>query len=450
MTRISIIVPVLDEADGIAATLGPLQPLRATECEIIVVDGGSRDGTPERAAPLADRVVIAQRGRAAQMNAGATVAAGDVLLFLHADSHLAPEAVDAIPAAMAHSRRQWGRFDVAIAGHNPALRIVAAMMNLRSRLTGIATGDQGIFVERALCERIGGFPAQPLMEDVELSRRLKQAAGAPLCLRTRIVTSGRRWETQGTARTVVAMWRLRFAYWRGVDPGRLAAQYADVRGSRGSVPAPTLQIFAKAPLPGSVKTRLAATLGDAPAAAVHAQLVERTLATAVAARTAGIVGAIELWAAPDATHPAFARWRDRYGVAVVTQVGDDLGTRMRHALDRALARGAPAVLVGTDCPALDVDYLSHAAAALAGHDAVFGPAEDGGYVLVGLSRRIDPFAGIAWGTPGVMTGTRARLAACGATWHELPPLWDVDREADLARWRALAPEADRSTVANAA
>jgi hypothetical protein len=152
-------------------------------------------------------------------------------------------------------------------------------------VTGIATGDQGIFVERGLFGHVGGFPDQPLMEDVELSRRLKRAAGPPLCLRARITTSGRRWEQHGLARTTFSMWCLRFAHWLGDDPARLAARYGNVRTVDRRPPAPILQVFAKAPNLGAVKTRLAHAIGDAEAAAVHVELVERTLAAAAAART---------------------------------------------------------------------------------------------------------------------------------------------------------------------
>ncbi|MFO1396887.1 MAG: TIGR04283 family arsenosugar biosynthesis glycosyltransferase [Burkholderiales bacterium] len=222
--RLSIIVPALDEAAGIATTLAALQPLRARGHEVLVVDGGSRDATLVVARPLADRAFVAPRGRALQMNAGAAQATGDVLLFLHADSMLPPAADDAIRAAIGGGAH-WGRFDVRIAGRPWVLRLVAPAMNLRSRLTGIATGDQGIFVDRAAFTRAGGFPEIPLMEDVALSRALKRCAGRPACLRERIVTSGRRWETRGPWRTILTMWRLRAAYALGADPVHLARRY---------------------------------------------------------------------------------------------------------------------------------------------------------------------------------------------------------------------------------
>lgn len=227
---VSIIVPVLDEARSIEATLAPLQPRRAAGVEVVVVDGGSRDATRALAAPLADQVLAAPRGRASQMNAGAHASRGEALVFLHADTLLPSGAIEAVERGLA-SGREWGRFDVSIAGADPMLAVVSFLMNARSRASGIATGDQAMFATRAAFEAAGGFPAIPLMEDVALSRALKRR-GAPLCLRERVVTSGRRWEQHGTFRTIVLMWRLRLAYALGADPHRLARTY-DGRNAPG-------------------------------------------------------------------------------------------------------------------------------------------------------------------------------------------------------------------------
>ena len=216
---ISIIMPVLDEAAGIDAALRALAPYRQRNVEVIVVDGGSRDATLELARPLADRLLVAPRGRATQMNAGAAAARGQILLFLHADTRL-PENADRLIAEGLDRGHDWGRFDVGF-DSGVLLRVVATLMNLRSRLTGIATGDQAIFVRRQAFDAAGGFPFIPLMEDIALSARLKRVS-RPFALHARVTTSARRWREYGTLRTVLLMWRLRLAYFFGVDPRRLA------------------------------------------------------------------------------------------------------------------------------------------------------------------------------------------------------------------------------------
>lgn len=224
MSALSIIIPTLDEEAGIAATLAALAPLRARGVETIVVDGGSRDRTVTIASPLCDRLITAPRGRASQMNAGAGAAHGDVLLFLHADTRLPDDADRLAVDGLARSARPWGRFDVRIAGSHPLFPLIAALMNLRSRLTGIATGDQAIFVSADAFAAIDGYPDIPLMEDIVLSRRLKRL-GRPLCVSTRALTSGRRWEKHGVMRTILTMWRLRLAFFLGAAPDTLAARY---------------------------------------------------------------------------------------------------------------------------------------------------------------------------------------------------------------------------------
>lgn len=223
MSRLSIVVPVLDEAEAIAGHLEALSSLRAAGAEVIVVDGGSGDDTVLRAGSGADRVLAAPRGRASQMNAGAEAATGDILLFLHADTRLPPRA-DALVSNALAGGRAWGRFDTRIASGHRLLGVVAAVMNLRSRLTGIATGDQAIFAMRAAFEAAGGYPDIPLMEDIALSRRLKRLS-RPACITAPATTSGRRWERHGVVRTIVTMWRLRLAFWLGADPRALALAY---------------------------------------------------------------------------------------------------------------------------------------------------------------------------------------------------------------------------------
>jgi len=223
-SSLSIVVPTLNEARNIVSFLQPLQWLRGRGVELIVADGGSRDGTVDAVLPLVDRVLSSPRGRAVQMNAGAAQARGDVLLFQHADTRLPDDAERFILDGLRETGRSWGRFDVRLSGSAPMLRVVEWMMNRRSRLTGIATGDQGMFVERRLFDEVGGFPAIALMEDVALSATLKRH-GRPLCIAQNVIASSRRWEEHGIWHTIALMWRLRLAYFLGAEPARLAEIY---------------------------------------------------------------------------------------------------------------------------------------------------------------------------------------------------------------------------------
>jgi len=223
---VSVIVPTLNEAPVLAATLARARA--AHPHEIIVVDGGSDDGTVRVASGLADAVLSAARGRATQMNAGAAVASGDVLAFLHADTLVPSTFAAAIEHACADTHVGGGRFDVELAPSSPLLWLTGWLMNWRSRLTRIATGDQAMFVRRDTFTALGGFADIPLMEDIELSRRLKRA-GRVACLRERVTTSSRRWRTHGVVRTILLMWTLRLLYTCGVGPDRLARMYRNVR-----------------------------------------------------------------------------------------------------------------------------------------------------------------------------------------------------------------------------
>jgi len=222
--RLSIVMPVLDEAAGIRASLERLQGLRLQGAEVIVADGGSRDGTAALAQALADKVVHAPRGRALQMNAGAAQASGEILLFLHADTRLPEDGLAQLRAVISNGPACWGRFDVRIEGAHPMLPVVSRAMNLRSRLTSVCTGDQCIFVSRQLFVRVGGYPPIALMEDIALSKRLRRLS--PMAaLPGPAVTSGRRWEKNGVWRTIMLMWWLRLRYFLGDSPRRLGRVY---------------------------------------------------------------------------------------------------------------------------------------------------------------------------------------------------------------------------------
>ena len=231
--KISIIIPLLNEADNLPELMAHIVSLNPAPQQVILVDGGSVDGSVTVAKEMLKSIKTSQSaidwhiiestvGRAQQMNAGAMLATGDVLLFLHADTELPADAIDNVQQAIA--QYDWGRFDVRLDSHEPLLKIVGLMINQRSRLTGIATGDQAIFIKKSLFERMNGYPDQPLMEDIELCKRLKKIS-RPACLKSKVTTSARRWQQHGTWRTIFLMWHLRFDYWRGVSPNVLKQRY---------------------------------------------------------------------------------------------------------------------------------------------------------------------------------------------------------------------------------
>jgi rSAM/selenodomain-associated transferase 2 len=224
--KFSIIIPTLNEESSIVSCLERLQPLKP-ECEIIIVDGGSTDNTPAMAAFCADRVIASQQGRALQMNAGANQANGTILLFLHADTVLPENALSLIEKRI-ESNRPWGRFDIRLSGGHLMFRVIEWMMNWRSALTGIATGDQTIFVTAAAFKKAGQFPEIKLMEDIALCKALKKIS-PPICLKAKVTSSSRRWEHNGIFQTIVLMWVLRLLYFLGADPDVLAELYGKGR-----------------------------------------------------------------------------------------------------------------------------------------------------------------------------------------------------------------------------
>ena len=221
---ISIIIPVLNEQCNLGKLLTSLRKQVSDKTEIIGVDGGSSDDSLVVAHELSDTVICAAKGRSMQMNAGANRAKGNTLLFLHADTRLPDGFYGELSIGFAQSNKCWGRFNVQLSGQQRLFRVIESFMNWRSRLTGIATGDQAIFVRRAAFEKVNGFPPVPLMEDIRLSTKLKSIS-RPYCSRLSVTTSSRKWEQQGIMKTVWLMWRLRFAHYCGTDPEKLAGQY---------------------------------------------------------------------------------------------------------------------------------------------------------------------------------------------------------------------------------
>ena len=236
---LSIVIPLLNEADNLPRLMGHLAHLNPAPYQVILVDGGSTDNSVAIAKELIEilidsstsvisgqvidwQIIESAAGRALQMNAGAELATGDVLLFLHADTQLPNHAIADITSAVRQAA--WGRFDVRLDSSAWMLKVVSQMINWRSRLSGIATGDQAIFIKKPLFKQLGGYPQQPLMEDIELCKRLK-AIGKPACLRSKVITSARRWQQYGTWRTIGLMWHLRFDYWRGVSADNIKQRY---------------------------------------------------------------------------------------------------------------------------------------------------------------------------------------------------------------------------------
>ena len=222
--QLSIIVPILNESEQLPDLLEHLSLWKQVGCDVILVDGGSVDQSYELAEAQGFKVLRSERGRALQMNTGAAEACGDCLLFLHADTRLPKHADQLILRTMQETSADWGRFNVCITGRSFMFKVIAWFMNHRSCLSSIVTGDQGIFIRKQLFEKVGGFPVQPLMEDIEFSKRLKKIV-KPAALKEKVTTSGRRWEQRGIWSTIYLMWCLRFAYWRGADVDELAAQY---------------------------------------------------------------------------------------------------------------------------------------------------------------------------------------------------------------------------------
>jgi len=430
---VSIVVPVFNEVptnghDNLTPRIHTLTELLRPCDEIILVDGGSTDASWQTLQALALHPQISaiqsQKGRARQMNRGAAGAKGDILLFLHADTVLDSEAWSSFLLAVQVHRSEsvWGRFNVRISGQSKWLPVVAWFMNQRSRFSKIATGDQALFASRLLFEKVGGFPEQPLMEDIEWSKRLKQVA-APcfLPIDTPVITSGRRWDTQGAWKTIVLMWRFRYQYWRGVPAAELARQYADAREKSPL----TVAIFAKYPQAGRVKTRLEPLLGAEQCAEFARYLLLSTLD-----KLSGVN--VVLWTdggSEDQWNALLAGRR----VARYIQPEGHLGVRMQTAVQTHLKHSEVVVLLGPDAVQFNVNDLRALAQAAKQHELAFVPALDGGYVALACTRCVSPVFSdqIQWGTGQVAAQTHQALEGLG-----IDPKWfdaqlDIDEPEDL-------------------
>lgn len=427
---LSIIIPVLNEASGIVACLKPLQSWRAQGVELIVVDGGSDDDTMSLARDYADKVFVSERGRARQMNAGSVAAAGQYLLFLHADTQLPLQKSDALLEdfeSLTVQKAAWGFFPVRLSGKRLPFRIIERAISLRSRITSVATGDQALFVSRSLWHEIGGFVDMPLMEDVALSKQLRHHA-KPVVMPKAVVTDSRRWESRGIAKTVLLMWSLRLLYFLGFSPQRLAPWYGINPAPKQCTPC--IAQLAKAPQLGRVKTRMQPQLSVEQSVALHKRLVAQVTRNMVQYSGA----CLQLWVSEQPQLSFFKQLQQQYPLRIQQQQGRDLGERMYHICQTVLQQHNAVILVGSDCPFIENGQLEQVAAALdAGHQAVIIPATDGGYTLLALTLaewRI--FDGVEWGTERVLQQTLDRLQALGLRYRCLEPLADIDRPEDLA------------------
>jgi len=430
---LSIIVPTLNEAQCIENTLQSLQVLRHKNCELIVSDGGSTDGTLDLVYPLVDQLTISGSGRARQMNVGAMKAQGEYLLFLHADTQLPDEFETLFQAAIA-KHRLWGFFRLSLTGRHWLLRLVECLINWRSKLSGIGTGDQCLWVERELFNELGGFANIPLMEDIELCQRLK-AKAKPLWVNFPVRTSSRRWEERGILKTILLMWRLRLSYFFGVPTQQLVQWYYPHHKTPPAIhyafPDCQLVQFAKTLQPGQVKTRLQPSLGEDGCLYLHTKLVQHCFQ--ILKRTELAPVAIDL--AGDQSPKQLAFFHNMVGNSEITaQRGSDLGRRMFNAAVSRLVYRDAVIIVGSDCPFFTTDYIKEALTKLSeGCDCVLGPATDGGYVLIGLRRAsMRLFDGVEWGSDKVFQQTIERLICLKWHYHLLPVLTDIDRPEDLS------------------
>lgn len=441
---LGVVIPALDEADTLPRLLEDLARMRIGD-QVLVVDGGSGDGTVAAARAGGAEVMRSRAGRARQMNAGAAFLTTRWLLFLHADSRLDNSALDSIAHHVRRDAGQAGYFSLAIAHEDSWYRMIEVGQRIRELACGLVYGDQGLLIRRDVFDNIGGYPDQPIMEDVILCRRLRDAKRLTRLPGT-VTTSSRRYEEEGRVRAWMRNVRTIIRFLSGTDPAVLARGYRARRAPGDCTPTidrgtggrrATLLVFAKAPRAGTVKTRLARTIGDEAAAGLYRRMGRRIVVgvEGVPART------VVCYDPPDA-EPEIRHWLGPSPRRYMPQGGGDLGARLARMFDYAFADTDRVVAIGTDAPATDADRVTHAIEALETADVVIGPARDGGYYLIGLRRpRPELFRGIRWGTGSVLAETRAEAERLGLriTWLELESDIDTgeDLTPDVLRWLDL-------------
>jgi len=426
--KISIIIPVLNEESSIVFFLETLQYYRKNGHEIILVDGGSDDNTVNLAQIYVDQTLVSHAGRAKQMNLGARHAKNTILLFLHSDTFLPPSA-DIIIVNSLSGHECWGRFNIKLSGHSFIFRIIEYMINLRSKYTKVATGDQAIFINKNIFNKIKGYPNIKLMEDIALSKKLRKRYLCA-CLTEKVITSSRRWEKQGIYRTIILMWSLRFLYYIGVKPSFLYKLYYRKNNTTCCL------VFTKNPEPGKTKTRLIPAIGVNGAYKVHIQLLKHTL------NITSKIKDIDFQLHHTSVHNN--QWltslAKENNLSTKIQNGNNLGERMYRATQLCLKKYSHCLIIGTDCPELTEQYLVEANQQLtSGYDAVIGPAYDGGYVLIGLNNtRKEIFSDINWGKSTVFTSTITIFNKLNLKYKILSTLHDVDTKEDLQYLKFLS------------
>lgn len=441
--ELGVVIPALNEDDTLPPLLADLSRL-PLPAELLVVDGGSRDGTVPAARAGGALMLRSRPGRARQMNAGAAFLTTPWLLFLHADSRLDDAALAAIARHVQADGRVAAHFGLAFRHPARFYRFLEWGQRIRERALGLVYGDQGLLIPRALFREVGGYPGVPLMEDVSLNRRLLRM-GRLRPLPATIATSPRRYEEEGRLRALLRNIRLISRFLAGTDPDTLAAAYprrsrlsspADPEGPAhppdpacpGADAAPdSLLVFSRAPRPGEVKTRLARTLGNERAAAIY-----RRMGRLVVDQVADAPAAVTVCFTPDCAEREVREWLGPAVAQYWPQGSGELGDRMSRMFDRALQVSGRAIVIGTDAPAVDDGTIRRALQALDRADMVLGPSRDGGYYLLGLRRpRPGLFTGIRWSTGSVLSETvdRARAEGLAVTFLEVES--DIDTAADL-------------------
>jgi rSAM/selenodomain-associated transferase 2/rSAM/selenodomain-associated transferase 1 len=424
---LGIVIPTLNEEEHLPLLLEDISHFSLPHA-VVISDGGSRDGTRDLGRGSGGTIVESLPGRARQMDAGAAALTTPWLLFLHADVRIPPPSAQALEEWLHRaSPRDVGTFAFALEGGGGFWRMIEFGQRIREGLLGLAYGDQGLLVHRDLFKKAGGFGDLPLMEDVDLLRRLRRL-GHWKRIPAPILTSPRRYREEGRWFGWLRNTILITLYLAGVSPSRLARFYRTRRPPDTS----TLLVFAKAPVPGRVKTRLAVDVGDEEAARIYSRL-GKTVVDQVKTGSYRTVICFD----PPTAGDAIGSWLGTEGLSFAPQSEGELGSRMEKAVEEALRTARKVVVVGTDAPDVTRGVAEEAFGKLDGADLVLGPATDGGYYLIGMKGLIPGlFEGIPWSTPEVLEATLDRARALGLRVELLSPLQDVDTLEDWERLKA--------------